>query len=156
EEQKRAVLRALKDLEFERSVGKISEEDYRVLVGQYRAEAKRLLRMLEEDVQPAREAVEALVAKRLRRAGLLDEEASAPAPDSKPPKSEGGVTAASSPTAKRKRKPKDGSPTAAKKSQAPADAASTVVCAACGAANDSDAVFCKKCGKRCVAEEETN
>src|SRR5687767_13420751 len=31
EEQKRAVLRALKDLEFERSVGKISEEDYEVL-----------------------------------------------------------------------------------------------------------------------------
>ena len=28
EEQKRAVLRALKDLDFERSIGKISEEDY--------------------------------------------------------------------------------------------------------------------------------
>src|SRR6185436_12750615 len=32
EEQKRAVLRALKDLEFERSVGKISDEDYQALV----------------------------------------------------------------------------------------------------------------------------
>src|SRR5688500_16393031 len=28
EEQKRAVLRALKDLEYERSVGKITQEDY--------------------------------------------------------------------------------------------------------------------------------
>jgi hypothetical protein len=36
EEQKRAVLRALKDLEFERSVGKISEEDYVELVARYR------------------------------------------------------------------------------------------------------------------------
>src|SRR5262245_33286758 len=47
EEQKRAVLRALKDLEFERSVGKISEEDYQTLVAKYRAEAKRLLRLLD-------------------------------------------------------------------------------------------------------------
>src|SRR5215218_9781181 len=39
EEQKQAVLRALKDLEFERSVGKISEEDYKALVAKYRAEA---------------------------------------------------------------------------------------------------------------------
>src|SRR5689334_5365947 len=46
EEQKRAVLRALKDVEFERSVGKLSEEDYQALVAKYRAEAKRLLRIL--------------------------------------------------------------------------------------------------------------
>src|SRR5512142_1135866 len=42
EEQKRSVLRALKDLEFERSVGKISDEDYTELSARYRAEAKRL------------------------------------------------------------------------------------------------------------------
>jgi hypothetical protein len=72
EEQKQAVLRALKDLEFERSVGKISDEDYRELVAKYRAEAKRLLRVLDEEAQPRRQHVEALVAKRLRRAGLAD------------------------------------------------------------------------------------
>lgn len=72
EEQKRAVLRALKDLEFERSVGKISEEDYEALVAKYRAEAKRLLRLIDERSRPGRERVEALVAKRLRREGLLD------------------------------------------------------------------------------------
>jgi hypothetical protein len=48
EEQKRAVLRALKDLEFERTVGKISEEDHRALVAQYRAQAKALLRRIDE------------------------------------------------------------------------------------------------------------
>jgi len=95
EEQKRAVLRALKDLEFERSVGKISEEDYRALVAKYRAEAKRLLRILDTDALPRRAYVETLVAKRLRREGLLtdapevegraDEEAEggAPAEDDK-------------------------------------------------------------------------
>src|SRR5688500_12972539 len=31
EEQKRSVLRALKDLEYERAVGKINDEDYAVL-----------------------------------------------------------------------------------------------------------------------------
>ena len=39
EEQKRAVLRALKDLEYERSVGKIGEDDYHEYAARYRAEA---------------------------------------------------------------------------------------------------------------------
>ncbi|WP_437723683.1 hypothetical protein [Sorangium sp. So ce861] len=73
EEQKQAVLRALKDLEFERSVGKISDEDYADLVAKYRAEAKRLLRLLDADAQPRREQVAALVARHLRRAGLQDD-----------------------------------------------------------------------------------
>jgi ribosomal protein L40E len=70
EEQKQAVLRALKDLEFERSVGKISDEDYAVLVTKYRAEAKRLLRVIEEEARPRRERVEWLVKERLIAAGL--------------------------------------------------------------------------------------
>jgi ribosomal protein L40E len=72
EEQKQAVLRALKDIEFERSVGKISEEDYQVLVARYRAEAKRLLRMLDADAQPRRKQVESLVEDHLRKEGLLE------------------------------------------------------------------------------------
>src|SRR5262245_66360343 len=65
EEQKRAVLRAVKDLEFERSVGKISDADYQALVAKYRAEGKRLIRVLDEEAQPRRAKVEDLVAKRL-------------------------------------------------------------------------------------------
>jgi hypothetical protein len=72
EEQKRAVLRALKDIEFERSVGKISDEDYRVLTTKYRAEAKRLLRLLDAESHPRRAQVEALVAQRLVSAGLAE------------------------------------------------------------------------------------
>src|SRR5215510_10897159 len=41
EEQKRAVLRALKDLEYERAVGKINDDDYSSLAQHYRNEAKR-------------------------------------------------------------------------------------------------------------------
>lgn len=70
EEQKRAVLRALKDLEFERSVGKISEEDYRELVGRYRHEAKRLLRLIDDSATEERARAEKLVQSRLVRAGI--------------------------------------------------------------------------------------
>jgi hypothetical protein len=70
EEQKRAVLRALKDLEFERSVGKISEDDYKVLVAGYRKEAKRLLRLLDEASAEQRERAEKVVAARLAELGM--------------------------------------------------------------------------------------
>lgn len=65
EERKRAVLRALKDLEYERSVGKISEEDYAELSARYRAEAKRLLQSLDAELAPLRRKAEERLAKRL-------------------------------------------------------------------------------------------
>ncbi len=70
EEQKRAVLRALKDLEFERSVGKISDDDYKALVVEYRREAKRLLRMLDEASADQRARAERVVAQRFAELGL--------------------------------------------------------------------------------------
>lgn len=78
EEQKRAVLRALKDLEFERSVGKISEDDYRELVARYRHEAKRLLRLIDDTATEERAHAEKLVQSRLARAGIA--RAAEPAP----------------------------------------------------------------------------
>ena len=63
EEQKRSVLRALKDLEFERSIGKIADADYEELVARYRAEAKRLLRAVDDDLAPLRDRASAYVAE---------------------------------------------------------------------------------------------
>lgn len=68
EEQKRAVLRALKDLEYERAVGKISDEDYASLAEHYRTEAKRLLRAVDRDSGPGRQRAERLLAERLAAA----------------------------------------------------------------------------------------
>ena len=65
EEQKRAVLRALKDLEYERAVGKISDEDYASLAEHYRGEAKRLLRAVDKDLSHERERAERILAERL-------------------------------------------------------------------------------------------
>jgi DNA-binding transcriptional ArsR family regulator/ribosomal protein L40E len=78
EEQKRAILQALKDLEFERSVGKIAEADYEELVTRYRTEAKRLLRVVDENLAPLREQATAFVAEQLGT--------ERPAKRSKPPK----------------------------------------------------------------------
>jgi hypothetical protein len=65
EEQKRAVLRALKDLEFERSVGKITQEDYVELSNRYRAEARRLIHLLDAGGEKERAAIEQILAERL-------------------------------------------------------------------------------------------
>ena len=70
EEQKRAVLRAIKDLEFERAVGKISEEDYKELVAKYRAQAKTLLRLLDKRAAPARAEAEMLADRHFKKLGI--------------------------------------------------------------------------------------
>jgi hypothetical protein len=148
EEQKRAVLRALKDLEFERSVGKISEEDYRELVARYRGEAKRLLRLIDEEAGPRRERAAALVAKRLRSAGLSGPDTAYRDPA---PAADGAAVnpaAAMSKPAKGKKNKKAREPAA---SAEPAVSAAPRDCAACGTTNDPDAVFCKKCGARQAA-----
>jgi hypothetical protein len=87
EEEKRAVLRALKDLEYERGVGKISPEDYAELLAKYRADAKRLIQSVDEALGPARHEVEAALEHRLARAGLAND---------KPPKPEPVATATAS------------------------------------------------------------
>jgi hypothetical protein len=68
EEQKRAVLQAIKDLEYERSVGKVSAADYEELLARYRAEAKRLLRAVDDDLAPLRAKADAYLKERLGRA----------------------------------------------------------------------------------------
>jgi hypothetical protein len=82
EEEKRSVLRALKDLEYERGVGKISPEDYAELLAKYRAEAKRLIQSVDDALGPARQEVEKALEQRLARAGLTtDLEAKEPTPE---------------------------------------------------------------------------
>jgi hypothetical protein len=89
EEQKRAVLRALKDLEFERSVGKITQEDYVELSDRYRAEARRLMQMLDAGSEKERATIERLLAERLAERENKPKKAAeadngADAPESKP------------------------------------------------------------------------
>jgi hypothetical protein len=65
DEQKHAILRAIKDLEFEYSLGRISDDDYQELSQRYRSDAKRILRTLDSNLRPSREKAEALFEEHL-------------------------------------------------------------------------------------------
>ncbi len=86
EERKTAVLRALKDLEYERAVGKIDETDYQQLSNKYRAEARALLQLLDDDLGPARQRAERELQERLAK---LEAESDS---DGAKPLSESGVS----------------------------------------------------------------
>jgi hypothetical protein len=129
EEQKRAVLRALKDLEYERSVGKISEEDYHEYAARYRSEAKRLIQNLNEHLAEQRKQVERELERRLTRAerdGERDGSSSARPETDKDPE-----IAPEKPTVK------------------------GLQCPACQVQNEVDARFCKACGTR-LGEESAS
>ncbi len=120
-EQKQALLRALKDLEFERSVGKITDEDYFELRDRYRTRAKAVLQSLDREIQPALARAEKIADDYLRSKGL--------GPRSGPDRIGG----------------------AEPKPEASSSVDAGVRCPSCSTANDSDAVFCKKCGERIVS-----
>ena len=48
EREKASLLKALKELEFDHEMGKVSDADFREIGGQYRARAMRVLRQLDE------------------------------------------------------------------------------------------------------------
>ncbi len=68
EEQKRAALRTLRDLEYELSVGKISPKDYDVASREQRALAKRLIALSDRSLDEGRaRALEKLGARLAER-----------------------------------------------------------------------------------------
>lgn len=77
-EEKNTLLRSLKDIEFEREIGKISPEDYDRLEAKLRGRAREVLRLLDEDAEPFRAEAERLVADRVEssRAAVEKESAS--------------------------------------------------------------------------------
>ena len=62
-DEKAALLRSIKDLEFEREVGKLSEADFDRLNKQFRRRAKQILRELDRDLGPHREEAGKLLAE---------------------------------------------------------------------------------------------
>jgi hypothetical protein len=120
EERKRSILRALKDLDYERSVGKLSDEDFAELSTRYRTEAKALLRSVEAELAPRREKAEAKLRARLEESGILN------GPDA----SDG-----------REKFTKPARPSGRGREAGPA-----ATCPSCRTMNDEDARFCKRCG----------
>ncbi|MCC6876535.1 MAG: zinc ribbon domain-containing protein [Sandaracinaceae bacterium] len=135
EDEKKTLLRAIKDLSLERDLGKISEGDFEKLDQAYRQRAKEVLRLLDEGVEP-------FVAEASQ---LVDQAMRAPKKDAK--------------AGKKGKKPKrEADPSAAPGSsarpspdeEAPSEEAAKpeVRCPSCGAANDADALHCKSCATR--------
>ena len=156
-EQKKSVLRALKDLENERAIGKITDEDFEDVAVRYRDEAKGILRQLDSVSDAHLQKAEALAAKHLRAKGLLgpadDDKAVGDAPVNAPRADTEGSGEAPQPE-RTTTKP----PPAHADSQslfgaigAEDDGDRTMVarhiCPHCAASNEFDAKFCKACAK---------
>jgi hypothetical protein len=72
--RKKMLLRALKDLDNERGLGKLEDEDYAPIAETYRAELKAVLRSIDESLAPHREKAETLAREHLEKAGLGETE----------------------------------------------------------------------------------
>jgi hypothetical protein len=69
-EDKRRILRALKDLESEHALGKLNDADYSAIVSSYRADAKGVMRQMDARVAPFRGEAERLAQSHLKKRGL--------------------------------------------------------------------------------------
>ena len=131
EETARGVaLTALKEIEFDRETGKLSDEDYRFLKEKYTAQALEALRA--EEGERAADDVEAMIARRVR--ALRSAAASAP-PDAL-------VCPSCGPRPE---------PDAAFCSTCGSRLPAAATCAHCGTTLAADSRFCEGCGSRVAA-----
>ena len=76
EREKTLVLRAIKELEFDRAMGKLSDADFQGMGSRLRARAIVLMRQLDIDSSGYRGLIERELAERLKHAGVEAETAS--------------------------------------------------------------------------------
>ena len=76
EREKALTLRSIKELEFDRAMGKVSEKDFDEMAGRLRARALALMRELDQGASTYRTAIEHELNQRLSRKGSI---AAAPA-----------------------------------------------------------------------------
>jgi hypothetical protein len=136
EREKQALLKALKELEFDHEMGKVSDKDFREIGGLYRGRAVRVMRQLDEAGGEYRALIEReLAGRRKARAG---EAATTESPRSAPESTVGTGPEMKTDT----------------KADAP-KANARPGCSSCSTENDADAEFCKKCGSKLGAVEAT-
>lgn len=69
EREKSLVLRSIKELEFDRAMGKVAEEDFQEMASRLRARAISFMRQLDSDTPGYRELIEHELQSRLAAAG---------------------------------------------------------------------------------------
>jgi hypothetical protein len=121
EREKFLSLRAIKELEFDHAMGKVSDEDWKEMSGRLRARASGLIRQLDAG-GGYRDQIERDLAKRM---GESDARSDA--------------------------RPKPSRSVAVEDRSAPDEPGTASIerhCASCSTLNDSDARFCKNCGAK--------
>ena len=123
EREKTLVLRSIKELEFDRAMGKVSAEDFRDMAERLRAQALGLMKQLDVEVPAYRDVIEKELAQRL------------------------GVELGAVGVASEDTDVLDEAEDDASTERSPDDAgAAALRCEGCGTENDPDARFCKGCG----------
>jgi hypothetical protein len=144
-ERKQRVLRALKDLELEHSVGKIDDDDFAQMSARYRAQAKAILREMDVEIEPLRPKAEEIARAHLAKRGIARGAGAG---------KDGPAPSESEREAREARENADSAPAAPTR----------VKCTQCATSNEPDAEFCKKCRARlariacpkCATSNETD
>ena len=156
--RKKMLLRALKDLDNERALGKLEDDDHEQLSLVYRNELKEVLSRIDASLEPHRKKAEDAARTYLAKAGLAEEgyrgtlpaESEGDLDDDEDEDEDDGDdddgAVAKAPEAPAKK------PSAKKKVAA---AVTRVACPKCETSNEVDASFCKKCGATLGAKTET-
>lgn len=137
--KKKSAMRALKELEFEHSIRRITDDDYERLREQYRADARAAMEALDRGLgaylEKAEAAATALLETKSEESLMKSEEVSSASRDGERESETVEATA---------EKPAGGD-------EAPTARQSERVCAKCETQNDADAAFCKRCGTKLEA-----
>lgn len=126
EREKALTMRSIKELEFDRAMGKLSPKDFDEMAGRLRARAISLMKQLDEGGSAYREMIERELDARVGAARPTPAAASAEASPARDASPYDTVNASR-------------------------DEAVPGTCASCGTSNDADAAFCKRCGSK-IAE----
>jgi hypothetical protein len=146
--RKKMLVRALKDLENERALGKLEDDDFEQLSHTYRGELKEVLSRIDASLEPHRPKAESAAREYLAKAGLVESAyRGKKAPDTvdEDEKADEGED--------EDEKADESVPVVAKKAEAPAAAPTRVECNKCKTSNEVDASFCKKCGNSLAKPE---
>lgn len=146
ETPKGVALSALKEIEFDRETGKLSEQDYQLLKSRYTAAALEALRHDSGATapEPVSDDVESMVAARVRALRF----ASNPTPSDAPVQSASSAPVCSSCGPRPE-------PDAVFCSTCGRRLIAGATCAGCGAVLAPHATFCERCGRVVAAEQAT-
>ncbi len=161
--RKKMLVRALKDLENERALGKLEDEDFEQLSLTYRGELREVLTRIDASLEPHRPKAEDAARAYLAKAGLAEDgslgappkKSAAATPSKGPPvatdsddddDATDSDSDSDSDSDDATDSDSDSDPAVAKKTQAKKAEASRVECSKCTTSNEVDATFCKKCG----------